>query len=136
MQITMGTSVWTKDNQQIGTVDKLIVNERGDAIRAIVVRRGGSLERDVEIPLDLLGEAADGTFHLPFAADRLVELSGFAEANYAEPATDAMLPAGYSATGLLVPSSGYVPLPAQPASNSQMAAPAGCGRTDDEVTPA
>src|SRR5688500_5096168 len=124
MSITRGASVWTSDGQQLGTVDGLIVGEGGAAIRAVVVRRNAQLDRDVEIPAGYRRTAAAGRRQVPLAADQRAALPGFAEANYTAPGADAALPAGYSADGLLVPSSGYVPIPTPAAPDSQMAAPA------------
>jgi hypothetical protein len=123
MSFTLGTPVWTSDNRQLGTVDALIVDDRGAAIRAVVVQRNGELMRDVEVPIEALG--ANDVGHLVWSGAQAdtESLTGFAVANYVEPQAGATLPAGYSATGLLVPSTGYVPIPSQPVVTSQQAAP-------------
>jgi hypothetical protein len=92
------------------------------ACSSIMIRRNGDLARDVEAPVDALTSDERGLVWAGTLAE-VDSLPGFVTANYATPAAGAALPAGYAATDVLAPSSGYVPLPPQPTPTSQQAAP-------------
>ena len=50
MKIELGARVLTAEGDEIGTIDKLILDPEGGDLHAIVVRKGLLFGRDIEIP--------------------------------------------------------------------------------------
>jgi sporulation protein YlmC with PRC-barrel domain len=123
MRINLGTKVVTADGQDVGKVDRLVVDPRSDRMQEFVVRKGFFVEHDVIIPMgwveDRPGNADDDTIHLSKTADEVKKLPEFVENNYvAAPSGmypglfgDAALggPAAYGGGGWLWPAPIYEP---------------------------
>lgn len=98
MEIELGARVRTSDGEEIGTIDRVILDPAGSAVRAVVVRRGFILVRDVEIPLEALEPGPRGEVLLTCTTAEVDRLPGLVEEHYtaapAAQATGAGYPAG------------------------------------------
>ena len=104
MQVAIGTPVSTRDDQAVGTVDQLILDPATSAVKAAVIRRGGLVHRDVEVPVTALEPGPAGSLRLVYTADQLDQVPDFQESRYtATPPIGTVLPAGYGTGGLLWP---------------------------------
>lgn len=109
MQIELGAAVRASDGQEIGTVDRLIVDPESGGVKAAVLRRGALLTRDVEVPLDALQVDADGAVTVLYSAAEVEALPEFEPDRYVSPPLEYVSPVGYPATGLAWPSSYGLP---------------------------
>src|SRR5947209_12305616 len=95
MRINLGTKVVTADGQDIGKIDRLVVDPRTDRMQEFVVRKGFFVEHDVIIPIgeveDRVGNDDDNTIRLRMTADQVKGLPEFVEHSYMA-APDGMYP--------------------------------------------
>lgn len=82
MQIKLGTHVWTRDDQDIGRVDQLVLDPTSNTVKAAVIRQGHLLPRDVEVPVTALAPDAAGHLRLAYTADQLDTLPEFVASSY------------------------------------------------------
>jgi len=75
----LGTPVHTRDGQEIGAIDRLIVDPSGQQVKTAVIRKGLLLHRDVEVPLALLRCARVGHLDLTLSAHEVGKLPLFRE---------------------------------------------------------
>ena len=64
MRVEVGARVRTTDGQDVGTIDRLIVDPGNNEIKAAVIHKGLILPRDVEVPLSALELGPDGSIRL------------------------------------------------------------------------
>lgn len=130
MDVALGTHVYSSDQQDLGAVDRLILDPATGKVKAVVVRKGFFLPDDVEIPLDALAAGSDGAIRVPYSADQLHTLPRFQPGNYTEPPLDYVPPVGYPVNALYWPLGGFGPLlpPAMPTT------PAGMGTAEPAVS--
>lgn len=102
-RVTLGATVRTADGQDIGKVDRLIVDPYTLSIRALVVRRGLLPARAVEIPLVAIPHSSGKELQLRYSADQVRRLPEFVDAYYAAPPTGFVPPAAYTRDSLLWP---------------------------------
>jgi len=116
-RVTLGATVKTVDGQEVGKIDRFIVDPYTLVIRAMVVRKGLILPHAVEIPLVAIQDSTDKEVVLRYTADQVKRLPEFVEARYSAPPTGFVPPAAYARDSLLWPSG--VPLlpPPQPQRN-------------------
>jgi sporulation protein YlmC with PRC-barrel domain len=130
MDINLGMHVYTSDNQDIGAVDKLILDPETDTVKAAVVRKGFLLHQDVEVPADMIAAGPDSNAHIPYSANEVDTLPRFNEADYAPPPADYTSPFGYPLGGVYWPAGWGVGMGA-PLYASPVAAPAAPAYTGD-----
>jgi uncharacterized protein YrrD len=106
MNIKLGAKVKTSDGQEVGTIDKLILDPAGGEVKSAVVRKGFILTDDIEIPTGDLQVESDDLALLSISADRLADLPRFNEASYAPPPPDYVPLYGYPTEGVLWPLGG------------------------------
>jgi uncharacterized protein YrrD len=102
-RVALGATVKSADGQEVGKVDRLIVDPYTLAIRAMVVRKGLILPHAVEIPLVAIQESSGNQVRLRYTADQVSQLPEFVEAHYAAPPTGFVPPAAYTRDSLLWP---------------------------------
>jgi len=89
MRFNLGAKVYTSDGEEIGKVDRLVVDPRTDTINEFVVRRGLLTQHDVIIPTseirDRIGNDDDHQLHLTLTAARVRALPQFEESSYVVP---------------------------------------------------
>ena len=92
----LGVTVYTSDDVNIGTIDRLIVDPRADTLQGFVVRKGLILQRDVVIPAaDVAPDNYDdmnGILHLTISATDTDRLLAFQEEGYSQPPVSASTP--------------------------------------------
>jgi uncharacterized protein YrrD len=104
MRIELGATVWTRDGQRVGTVDRLIFDPDRGQVKAAVVRKGAFLPRDVEVPLDQLTVDEQGHARLAYTRDEVDALPEFFEGSYTTtPPSGYTAPLAYPAAGLYWP---------------------------------
>lgn len=95
MRINLGTKVVTVDGQDVGKIDRLVVDPRSERMQEFVVRKGFFVEHDIIIPIgevdDRVGNDDDDTVHLRMTADQVKQLPDFVEHSYMS-APDGMYP--------------------------------------------
>ena len=109
MKIELGAKVATMDGDEIGTIDKLILDPDGGDIHAIVVHKGLLFGRDVEIPIDEIVGLRGGVARIRYTRADLDSLPTFHEGSYTTPpperSSEFASGYGYPAGSLLWPSS-------------------------------
>ncbi len=105
MRIELGAAVRSADNQEVGTVDRLIVDPDQSDVKAAVIRTGSFLPRDVEVALTAMTVDAQGWVRLAYTADQLDDLPPFYESDYTTtpPAGYPVLPLAYPPGNLYWP---------------------------------
>jgi sporulation protein YlmC with PRC-barrel domain len=157
MRINLGTKVVTADGQDIGKIDRLVVDPRSERMQEFVVRKGFFVEHDIIIPIgeveDRVGNDDDDTIHLRMTAEQVKKMPEFIESSYMA-APDGMYPGlfgdgigmggGAAAGGWLWPAPIYAPadqgslgragLPAQaPLANNSAGGEVGPGMMQDSL---
>jgi uncharacterized protein YrrD len=99
------THVRARDGQEIGAIDRLILDAAGNKVKAAVIRKGRLLRRDVEVPLSLLRRSSSGDLHLDLNSDEVEQLPPFDEAAYVNPPAGYIAPAGYPGENFYLPRS-------------------------------
>lgn len=119
MDIHLEKPVLGNDGEQIGTVDRLIIDRETHKVREFMVKEGTILTTDRIVDVDLVQNIDDdGTVHLSMPASEADSLPPFVETQYTEPTDQEMdtMPPVWAAGG-----AGGGPL---------FWAPAGPGRAD------
>src|SRR5437868_11855696 len=82
MQFNQGTPVVTADGQEIGHVDRVVVEPDDQEVTDIVVRKGMLLPEDKVIPIELIKSATADQVTLILDADHAKSLLPFEELHY------------------------------------------------------
>lgn len=136
MDINLGMHVYTSDTQDIGTVDRLVLDPDHGIVRAAVVRKGMLLHDDVEVPADLLTADSNGNAHIPYSSSEINRLPRFYEGNYITPPADYLPPLAYPPTAFYWPVGyglGAVPLETMPSAATDTRTWTGASDVDREV---
>jgi sporulation protein YlmC with PRC-barrel domain len=102
-RVDLGARVLTSDGKDVGSVDKLIFDPEKGRVRAVAIRRGFILHRDVEVPVDDLQAGPGGELRLTCTADQVAELPPFDEGSYTSPPLDYVAPVGIPSAGVAWP---------------------------------
>ena len=104
MRVDLDAKVRAHDGEEIGSVDRAIVDPRTNEVTHIVVRTGAIFGRDIMVQREDIERAnQDGdTVQLDLSKDELEKFPDFVAENYGAPPPAWMAPAGYG-----FPSSGY-----------------------------
>jgi len=78
MHIEFGTPVRSRDGQDVGHIEKLIIDTQRTAVSGLVLRHGGLLHKDVHLPLSELRVAPTGTVGVTYSADLIHEMPSYA----------------------------------------------------------
>jgi len=97
------THVHARDGQEVGAIDRLILDSTGNKVKAAVIRKGRLLRRDVEVPLNLLRRSPSGDLRLDLSAGEVDQLPPFDEAAYTNPPAGYIAPAGYPGENFYLP---------------------------------
>ncbi|HWE62454.1 MAG TPA: PRC-barrel domain-containing protein [Chloroflexota bacterium] len=135
MDIKLGMHVYTSDDKDIGTVDRLILDPERGTVKAAVVRKGLLLHDDVEVPAEMMVARSRGDARIAYTAAEVDRLPRFDEGSYISPPPDYLPPMGYPSTSIYWPVGygvGAAPFDMQPAPG--MAAPwTGDTEVDHEI---
>ena len=103
MDIGLGMSVYTSDGQNVGSIDRLILDPDTDQVKAAVIRKGVFLPHDIEAPREIMDSTSDGTIRLSATAAEVHSLPEFLPGAYTTPPADYPLPAGYPSESVYLP---------------------------------
>ena len=134
MHVELGAHVLTSDGQDVGKIEKLVVDPESGAVRLVVLRKGLVLARDVEVRVEELQADPDGRVRLSYTAEQVDRLPEFVESEYTAPTAGYRSPHGYPADGLVWPS-GYAPA-GVPTAGLEPARPAPVTDVPDRATAA
>ncbi len=77
-QIVYESPVWrVEPHEQIGEVERVLVNHETDEIEALVVRRGGLFSEDVVLPIEYVTEILDGMIRVELSDEQVAGLARF-----------------------------------------------------------
>jgi len=77
-EIAAGTPVWRlAPHQEIGVVERVLVDPETEQIRAYVLRRKGFGNRTVELPIEVVANVQDGVVHVTISDSDLARLAPF-----------------------------------------------------------
>lgn len=130
MRVDLDAKVRAHDGEDVGSVDRAVVDPRSQEVTHIVVRTGAIFGRDIMVPREELERATeDGdAIRLRLNKDELETLPEFVAEQYAPPPPTWMGPAGYG-----FPASGYVwPVAVDP-TMGPMPLPVDTMATDEDV---
>jgi uncharacterized protein YrrD len=82
MQFKDGTSVYSFDGQDVGRVDRVVLNPKTKEVTHLVVRKGFLFREDKIIPLHLIATATEDRVSLREGAGELDDLPPFEETHY------------------------------------------------------
>lgn len=100
MQFKEGTHVYTAGGDDVGTIDRVVVDPRTKEVSHVVVRKGLLFTEDKVVPIDLIARATDERVTLREDAGNLDELPPFKETQYVsldEEERGEFAPVGYAA---------------------------------------
>jgi uncharacterized protein YrrD len=126
MRAELGADVRTSDGEDVGRIDKLIMDPATGEVKAAVVRKGLLLRQDIEVPVDCMRAGGANEVVLTYAADDLDDLPRFVEENYTASPPTGYVP-GYdmpTAVGGLLWPVGY-PWPGMPYDTRTVSSPSG-----------
>jgi sporulation protein YlmC with PRC-barrel domain len=100
MRIDLDAKVWTRDGEEVGSVERAVVDPRTNEVTDIIINTGAVLGRDILIPRAELERATrDGdALRLRLSRAELEELPDYLPANYVMPPHGWVAPAGYGFT--------------------------------------
>ena len=107
MQFKDGAKVYTADGDQVGRIDRVVIDPRTNEVTHVVVRKGFLFTEDKVVPLDLIVGATDEVVTLREDASDLDSLPPFEESHYL-PLDPVDIPPVYSAD-LAAPLYAYPP---------------------------
>ncbi|HXT37854.1 MAG TPA: PRC-barrel domain-containing protein [Chloroflexota bacterium] len=96
MNVDIGARVRSMDDQDIGTVNRLIMDPYQNEVTSVVIRKGAWLPRDVEVPVGDLRQGVNGEYLLSLSAQQVKDLPEFRDTDYVEPPADFTLAPGYT----------------------------------------
>ena len=82
MEFKQGTNVYTTNGEDVGTVDRVVLNPKTKEVTHIVVRKGFFFAEDKVIPIDLISSATEEGVRLRGISSDLDTLSPFEETHY------------------------------------------------------
>lgn len=103
MDIGLGMHVYTSDGQDVGAIDRLILDPDTNHVKAAVIRKGVFLSRDREVSRDRMDITPGGPIRLSSSAKEVNTLPEFDPVAYTTPPPDYPLPAGYPSERMYLP---------------------------------
>jgi sporulation protein YlmC with PRC-barrel domain len=100
MQIRNGASVVTADGDDVGRVDRVVLDPRSHEITHIVVRRGLLLKEDKLLPIDGVAEANENEVRLSPSVSDLEAFPPYLDIDYVPLEEGEQERAGYPASGV------------------------------------
>lgn len=116
MELQLEAPVVSSDGADLGKIDKVIFDPQSGETKAIVVRKGTILARDVSIPTEHVRVAAASRVELDMSKDDVDALPDFYEADYSWPPQNWVAPYGWPSGAVLWPGAypGDLPLAMPP----------------------
>jgi sporulation protein YlmC with PRC-barrel domain len=95
MQIVFGAHVRTSDDQEVGTVDRLVLDPESGGLKSVAIRRGRILHHDIEVPVASFVSDEGGVLRLNVTAAEVAAFPEFCESMYTAKG-DSLAPMHYS----------------------------------------
>ncbi|MBN8618908.1 MAG: PRC-barrel domain-containing protein [Anaerolineae bacterium] len=102
------SQVWSEDGQEVGQIDRVVINPKSRAITHLVVRHGILFREDKLIPIEWAAAASDQQVRLGVTVRELEHVPSFDEADFAM-IEDAEWEALSFPSGMALPMYGYPP---------------------------
>jgi len=103
MELGIGMPVRSADDQEVGTIDRLVVHPETGTIIGVVLRKGPLLPQDIEVPIAMIEPEAGNRARMTCTVDKLMSLPAFS-ASMPEPLLDQYAPPpGYAFGSLAWP---------------------------------
>ncbi|MCL4458630.1 MAG: DUF2171 domain-containing protein [Chloroflexi bacterium] len=102
MNINVGSTVMCR-TEEVGTVDRIVIDPRTKEAIAFVLRQGESITRDIVVPISLIDRLEDDRVVLPISILDLDQLPDYIDADYVTPETDWTPPPPYPRSQVLFP---------------------------------
>lgn len=103
MRIDIGMKVRTVEGEEVGKVERVILDPETRVVDAVVVHRGLVLTRDVVVPLSLIQGAGKDGVRLRIGKVQLAELPDFIERHYVAPSEEGAIISPYAPGSILYP---------------------------------
>jgi uncharacterized protein YrrD len=82
MRIKDGAPVYTAHDQEVGRVDRVVLDLRTNEVTHLVVRKGWLITEDKVVPIELVNDARDDQVRLRSDVENLDDLPPFEETHY------------------------------------------------------
>ncbi len=109
MQLKEGTHVFTADNQDVGQIDRVVIDPATEEVTHIIVRQGFLFTEDKVIPMDWVVSATDERVTLRSEMNNLDDLPDFEQTHYVSMPEEERRALGYPTSGYVSPIYGYPP---------------------------
>ncbi len=96
MNVDIGGRVRSMDDQDLGVVDRLILDPVKNEVTSVVLRKGAWLPRDVEVPIGDLRADQNGEYTITLSAAEIHGLPEFHEAHYMAPPHEFAMASGFT----------------------------------------
>jgi sporulation protein YlmC with PRC-barrel domain len=107
MRVEFGATVFTSDDHEVGSIDRLIVDTSTGRLRSVAIRQGRLLKHDIEVPLAAFQEADDGRLRLNVSAEGLGAFPRFDEDQYTRANDQYARDLGSSPETYMLPTTGF-----------------------------
>ncbi len=88
MQFKEGTHVYTADHQDVGTIDRVVLDPKTDEVSDVIIRQGWLFSEDKVLPVNLIDQATDDRVTLRKTEANLQKLPTFEETYYVPASED------------------------------------------------
>jgi uncharacterized protein YrrD len=95
MQLKDGADIYTSDNEQIGKLDRVVVDPHSGTVTHLVVRKGFLSGKDKVLPVDLVEKADEDQVRVRKSSAEIGELPDFEEVHYITPDRKELARTGY-----------------------------------------
>ena len=85
MKFKHGTHVYTSDERDVGTIDRVVVDPSTEEVRELIVRKGWLFSEDKVVPIHLVASATEDRVTVVDTKEELDSLPPFEERYYVEP---------------------------------------------------
>jgi uncharacterized protein YrrD len=86
MDIELGKPVIASDGENVGEVERLIVDAEAKVVREFLIKEGTFVSTDRVVDIELISRIDDDGVHLNVASDQIESLPAFVEERYSTPA--------------------------------------------------
>lgn len=85
MKFKHGTHVYTSDERDVGTIDRVVIDPSTEEVRELIVRKGWLFSEDKVVPVNLVANATEDRVTLADTKEELDSLPPFEERYYVQP---------------------------------------------------
>ena len=82
MEFKQGTKVFTSDNKDVGSVDRVVLNPNSKKVTHLVIRKGFLFTEDTIVPVDMVASATEERVDLNRTSETLDNLPPYEEQHY------------------------------------------------------